>query len=584
MHERRRPIENQMEISGTDPLEELGLTRMDAAKREQVQTAKPLSRKKRRDKNRTLIVVLCSLIALVTLVMAYYFIDNQKRQAEEIASQLAAEEALRVQQEQERVAYEAMLASKVFAEGITVNDIAIGGMTMDEAKAVLSPVVQQIHSMGELQLTLADKIYSINLDSIVIANDLDSVLAEAYKLGKEGEYTALKAELAAIKTNGRAFSLRPTYDEAALRQRVSELATQIDTPMQDAKVESVNTEDRTITFADEVPGVSIQQEELTQAVLKAMQTGSLAPLAIPVIETKPAITKDMLSARYVMRSSATTNFSSSISERKYNIRKGAGMITGTVLKPGAVFSANDALGTRTAQNGWKNAGAYEGGMVVEQAGGGVCQLSSTLYNAAVKADLEIVTRRNHSMPVAYISEGLDATINSVGNIIDFQFKNSTSSDIVLFAYTTNNKTVTFEIWGIPFPNTFDEIKLTAEKLDSIEPDGAEVVTEVPEGTPLPDGTLVAAGQEYVISQRRSGSRYQSYKVYYKDGERVSSEKLALSTYKAFNGEKWVGPAVATVDPPVIVDPNMFATPPPVVDTPPAVPDGGGDVLPDTVVF
>ncbi len=586
MRERRRPIENQLDIPGSDPFEELGLTRMDSAERTKAHATKSLSRKRKR-KNRTPIVVLCSLVALVTLVMAYYFIDSQKRQAEEIASQLAAEEALRVQQEQERVEYEAMLGSTVFAEGITINDIDIGGMTMEQAKTELSPIVQQIHTMGELQLKVTDKLYSINLDSLVIANDLDTVLADAYKIGKEGDYAALKAELATTKEKGRAFSLSPTYDEAGLRQRVSELAAQIDTPMQDATVASVNTEERTIEFADEVPGISVQQEQLAQAILQAMQDGNLAPLTIPVIETKPAVTKDMLAARYVKRASATTNFSSSISERKYNIRKGAGMITGTVLKPGSVFSANDALGTRTAQNGWKNAGAYEGGMVVEQAGGGVCQLSSTLYNAAVKADLEIVTRRNHSMPVSYISEGLDATINSVGNIIDFQFKNSTSNDIVIFAYTNDNKTVTFEIWGVPFPEAYDEIKLTAEKLDTIEPEGAEVVTEVPEGTALPDGKLVEAGQEYVITQRRNGSRYQSYKVYYKNGERVKSEKLALSTYKAYNGEKWVGPAAPVSDVPVIIDPNLFATPAPVPENPsvaPGVPDGGGDVLPDTVVF
>lgn len=582
MRERRHLVEDNTAISDNDPLMGLGLTRMDAPSQEPEVSEKPTRKKRRPKHNRTLIIVLCSLVALFTLIVGYYFVENQKRKAEEIASQLAAEEALRVAQEQERVEYEAMLASTVFADGVTVNDVNIGGMTMAEAKTELTPIVQQMHSLGELQLVNGDRLYSINLDSIVIANDLDTVLAEAYRLGKSGEYDTLKTELADIKKNGRDFSLSPTYDLDALKLRVSELAAEVDTPVQDATVANVNTDERTIEFADAVSGVSVQQSELIQAITVAMQSGNLTPIAIPVIETKPVVTKEILAARYTQRSSATTNFSSSISERKYNIRKGAGMINGTVLKPGEIFSANDALGTRTAQNGWRNAGAYEGGMVVEQAGGGVCQLSSTLYNAAVKADLEIVTRRNHSMPVSYIGEGLDATINSVGNIIDFQFKNSTSNDIVLFAYTTNNKTVTFEVWGMPFPDTFDEIKLSAEKIETIEPDGEEVITEMPEGAELPDGTLVEAGNEYIIAQRRSGSRYQSYKTYYKNGERVESTKLALSTYKAFNGEKWIGPAAVATDIPAFIDPNMFATPAPAI--PDIVPDGGGDVLPGNVVF
>ena len=527
---------------------------------------RPSPRAKGRQSKRTLVVLLCCAVALITLITAYYFVESQRRQAEEIASQLAAEEALRVQQaqeEQERIEYEALVSSNVFAEGITVNDVAIGGMTRDEAKAALTPVVQQLHTLGELQLTLGDKLYSIDLNPMVVSDDLDAVLTEAFALGKQGEYASIKAELASIKSSGRAFTLTPSYDYSVLSTRVSELAAEIDTPMKDAYVSDVNAEERTLTFADEVPGVTVQQDQLIAAITTAMKTGDLTPEPIPVVETKPVVTRAALEAQYVKRASATTDFSSSISARKYNIRKGAGMINATILKPGDVFSTNDVLGVRTSKNGWKNAGAYEGGMVVEQAGGGVCQLSSTLYNAAVKADLEIVSRRNHSMPVAYISEGLDATINSVGNIIDFKFSNNTSNDIVIFAYTVNDKKLTFEIWGVPFPEAYDEIKLSAKKVGSVEPEGVEVITEMPVGTILPDGNLVEPGGTYVIAKRRSGSQYQSYKTYYKNGAEVKSEKLAYSSYKAFTGETWIGPALE-----VTPAPEGVATPDPFSELPP----------------
>ena len=532
---------------------------------------------KQKKQKRTFIVLLCCGVALLTMVVVYYFAEQQKRQAAEIASQLAAEEALRVQMEQERIEYEAMTNSTVFAEGIVVDGVDISGMTMQQATSALQPVVQQLHASGKLQLTYGDALYSIDLSPIVTSNNLSSVLDEAFKLGKSGEYEALKTELADIKAKGRTFSLTASYDLSALTTKVAEFAAQIDKPMQNASVTKVNTEDNSIEFADAVTGVTVEQDVLVQNITDALLNGNIQPLSIPAVEVQPTVTKEALAARYVKRASATTDFSSSSSDRKYNVRKGAGMIAGTILKPDEVFSTNDVLGTRTTGNGWKMANAYESGAVVPQAGGGVCQLSTTLYNAVVKADLEIVFRRNHSMPVAYVDKGLDATINSVGNIIDFKFKNNTDSDVVIFAYTTNNKKLTFEIWGVPFAtDEYDEIKLTSELIETYSPEGDVVRIEVPEGTEKPDGGRITAGEEYVAVASRKGYRYQSYKNYYKNGSRVRTEKLATTNYKAYAGEIWLGPAASPapeimvtpepfypVDPMIPVDPNIPPVEPPI---------------------
>ena len=538
-------------------------------------------KKKRTQRKRAIIALACCAVALLTLIVVYYFAEQQKRQAAEIASQLAAEEALRVQMEQERVEYEAMTSSTVFAEGISVDGVEIGGMTKQQATTALQPIVTNLHSARELQLSYGAQLYSLDLGSIVTSNDLNAVLDEAFQLGKSGEYEALKTELDDIKTNGRTFSLTASYDLTALNAKVAELAAQIDKPMQNASVSKVNTEDNTIEFADPVTGVAVEQQALVERITESLKTGGLTPVEIPVLETQPVVTKEMLSAQYVKRASATTDFSSSSSDRKYNVRKGAGMITGTILKPGEEFSTNDALGTRTISNGWKSANAYESGAVVPQAGGGVCQLSTTLYNAVVKGDLEVVYRRNHSMPVAYVDEGLDATINSVGNIIDFKFKNNTDSDIVIFAYTTDNKKLTFEIWGVPFATTeYDEIKLSSKLVETYNPEGETVRIEVPEGTEKPNGSLMAMGEEYVAVASRKGYKYQSYKNYYKNGTLVRSEALASSTYKAYAGEIWVVPMTDVTLPDGLITPDPYF---PVVD--PVIPDFATPepFIPDPVV-
>lgn len=561
-------------MSSDDDIEEVYLEPILDPGFDSVPDDEPLFNKRKRATRRKAIIMICCAVALLATVLIYYFVESQKRIAAEIAAQAAVEEAMRLQQEQQQKEFEEMSNSTVFLEGITVNGVAIGNMSMAEARTALSAVQSNIVASTAFPLTYKGASYPLDLKSVVSGTDLDSVLTEAYQLGKTGDYAAMKSVKEETRLNGRAYQLTAVLNSAVLAQRVAELAAKLDTPAKDAGIATVNTETRTITYADEVMGVSVLQNDLVQSVLLAIAAGDLTPIEIPVLETKPVVTRAMVEGTYVMRASATTSFSDSSSNRKYNIRKGAGIISGTVLKPGEVFSTNDTLGTRTAKNGWKDAGAYEGGAVVEQAGGGVCQLSSTLYNAVVKADLEIVYRRNHSMPVTYVDKGLDATINSVGNLIDFQFKNNTANDVVIFAYTVDNKKLTFEVWAVPFAtDEYDEIRLSAKQMAVYEPEGEPVQMELPEGTEKYDGTLLQAGETYVAITPRKGYLYQSYKNYYKNGTLVRSEKLASSTYKAIAGEIWVGPALAETP-----TPTPTAEPAPDPGTGDRPDDGGMGVI------
>lgn len=539
-----------------EPIQDIGLP-----KKRKNGSALARKRKKRKQQQR-LIIALGVVLALVLSVFVYMFISNQRQAAAEAAAQIAAEEAARAQQEQERQEFEALANSTTFLEGITVNSIDIGGMTMDEARTALSAAEANVAALREIQLVYDNKLYPLDISDMPITLNIDSVLKEAYPLGKTGDLAAMKAEVEDVKTNGRAFTLTVSYDLTALNTKVAAIAAQIDIPAQEAKVTGIDETTHALAIQSEVVGHVVDQNALITAITDSLMKGSGSPITIPIIDTQPTVTAATLQGSFVLRASATTDFSSSTSARKYNVKKGAGLINGTVVAPGEVFSTNDTLGTRTTGNGWKTANAYESGAVVPQAGGGVCQLSTTLYNASVKADLEVVYRRNHSMPVHYIKEGLDATINSVGNIIDFQFKNNTTSDIIVIGYTVGNK-LTFEIWGIPFATTeYDEIKLTSALVSTNEAAGEPIEMEVPVGTEKADGSLMVAGETYVAVTPRKGYVYQSYKNYYLAGTLVKKEKLAVSTYKAFQGEIWICPGEETPTPDVTPDPMTPETLPP----------------------
>ena len=513
---------------------------------------------------RNLFLIVGLALALILVLGAVYYIITQNRISDEIAAQAAAEQEAQRQQAElalkQTQEYDEIVNSKYFLEGVTVEGVAIGGKTMSEAEAMLKELIASKALSGKLPLTLNDQTYYFDLSTVPVTTNLADVLAQAFQLARSGNVEDVLTEAENIRTNGKAFTLTLQYDFSSISAQVAALAAEIDQPASSATFDKIDKDAHTVTIAQGTSGIAVDQQALVQSITTALMGGDYTtPIAIP-LQASPSISPDAQVT--FLSTSAETSFSGSSSNRIYNIQKGADLMNGYVLKPGETFSTNGVLGTRTLANGWKMANAYVSGTTEEQAGGGVCQLSSTLYNAVVKADLEIVSRRNHSMPVSYMRKGLDATINSVGNIIDFKFKNNTDSDVVIFAWTSG-KTLHFKLYRCEFAtDEYDEIRLTSEKIDTIYPSG-EMVEEL-------DPTLPVGAEEIVV-ERKNGERWQSYKNYYKDGKLVKTEKLAVSTYSAFDGKKLVGPSPSpTLTPSNTPEPAVTPTPVP-SDTPSPAP-------------
>ena len=476
--------------------------------------------------------------------------------------------------EQQKQEIEAIAIRNNMLPGTTIYGVDVGGMTREQALAAVEEKLTQEPLVVNLLLTDGTNVYPASGDGIQAlpaaveeeedddAIDPDMKAAEAAEKEEEEEeekqesaektpigirlkydvesavdaafslmrdktvpYETFMAQVKQIAA-GQEIAPAPTYDEDSVTRFVAYLASLLDKPAVNA---TISMEKNQIVYTDEIKGQGIDQATLIETILST-DPFSGEVLSIPIHDLEASITREMLQGKYVLRGSYTTSFSGSTSNRKYNIRFGADKINGTILKPGDVFSANDTLGTRTRKNGWKNAGAYEGGEVVEQPGGGVCQLSSTLYNAALYADLEIVKRQNHSMPVHYVDRGRDATINSVGNKIDFKFKNNTSSDIIIIAYTEGNN-LHMEIYGVPFEtDEYDEIKIRTKQTS-----GTSIKTEYEYDDTKP------TSYEEVLSKGSKGYTVRTFKDYYKNGVRVKTEELLPnSTYKMFPKKVRVG--------------------------------------------
>lgn len=411
-------------------------------------------------------------------------------------------------------------------EGTKIQGVDVSNMTKDEAKAALMQNEQSLLGSLSILIKVGDDSHTLSSENVVVALNYDKAIDEAFNLVRtDSGYDSVMADTANIKANGHNIDIAYSFDEQSVRAYVAGLATETDTPAVNATV-SASQSSTELVYSEERLGAGIDQENLVSSILAA---SSGATIEAQMVELQPSLTVQMLKDKYVLRATFTTSFKGSSSNRKYNIKKGAEMMNGTVLRPGEVFSCNDKLGVRTSANGWKMAGAYVQGNVDEQAGGGVCQLSSTLYNAVVMADLKIVNRQNHSMPVSYVDKGRDATINSVGNIIDFKFENSTDSDLVIIAFVDGNK-VTFELYGVPFAtDEYDRIDIRTERISKTEI--KEEVTEDP---------TKDVGYEEITQEGTTGYVYKAYKQYYKGTKMVREELLNNSTYKMYPTKKIVG--------------------------------------------
>ena len=211
----------------------------------------------------------------------------------------------------------------------------------------------------------------------------------------------------------------------------------------------------------------------------------------------------------------TTTYDSSNTNRTTNLRLASNKINGTVIMPGEVFSYNKVVGKRTIAAGYKNAAIFSEGQVVDGLGGGICQVSSTLYNTAVFADMTITSRTNHMFVPSYVKAGKDATV--VWGSIDFKFRNDRDYPIKIESSVSGGK-CTVSFYGLRRDVEYD-IRIETDFIRSIK-----YQTKYDYGSRYAKGTVIQNGM--------NGQVIDSYKVYYLNGQRVKSEKLDRDTYDA----------------------------------------------------
>ena len=439
-----------------------------------------------------------------------------------------------------------LLLTGTYHKGIAIDGIDVSDMTLSQARTVVNDNMRSRLNAVRIVLEFGGKTIELTKNDFDISDNVDDVLEQAMVVAREGSRLSVRGQIEDIAENGMAVETDFTVNTEQVKPRLSEIAAGLNQPAVDATMQ-INKDDREnrFSFTDEISGFDVDEDALYSAVAERIRRHQYGTIQIPVNEVPAAVTKESLQAGTVQHITATTSFARSPynrDSRVANIKKAVDIINGYVLKPGEEFSANTVLGPRTYDLGWQPAPAIVRGGSEDQAGGGVCQVSTTLYNVVLKAGLEIVNRRGHSIQLSYVNGGLDATINT--GTIDFVFRNNTTENVYIFSWVDRSEQkVRFEIYRMAFPETYDEIKLISEKVETLYPSGEMLVTVDP---------TKPAGYKDVVVGRRNGAVFKTYKHFYKNGKEVGEpEEVAKTTYKAYAGEIIVGPepvAVITPEP------------------------------------
>ena len=524
--------------------------------------------------------------------------------------------------------------------GITIDKLQMQGLSKEDALGLLKTKIDEKINK-ELKIKAEDTQIEILLSQIELEYSPEKAVDEAYGIGRKSNIFVNNFNIIKSKIFGKNIDLEYKYNKELLDSIINDIQGKIPNAVQQV---TYSVEDDELIITKGKKGLSIDVEQLTDEIEKNIKLNNFSDIYLNTFEAEPddidiekiyeevhtepqdayyttnpfqifaeviGVDFDIEEAKEILKedkdeyiipltitkpkktvndigteafpdllSSFSTRFDESNVPRSGNLRIAVGKLNGVVVMPGETFSYNKTLGKRTAEAGYRGAAGYEGGKVVEMLGGGICQISSTLYDAVVYANLEIIERHNHAFTTSYVGAGKDATV--VYGSLDFKFKNTRKYPITLKASATNG-IARIEIYGIKEETEY-EIEI------------ATVITgSIPFTVIYEDDYSLPAGSERVTQYGMNGCTSTTYKIYKLNGAEVKRETLSRDRYEAMNKYISRGPGGEAVEeeeeeevtytPPVPIskpeptpEPDPEPTPDPTPDPDPGTsqePNGGG---------
>lgn len=422
-----------------------------------------------------------------------------------------------------------------FRNGVYINGMDLSGKTVDEVRSQLES--NETYLLNNISITLASQEINASITGADMnaTSDLNEVIEQALSGGANQVYYT-----------------KVSIDDAALSNRIDAINQTSSKPPVDASVnmDFSSSGKPAPQYVEGQPGFGLDVTSTIALVKQAIDAGQYQSTLTPTLTTiQPSILLTEVQANFSLIAKATTTYSfkgtaddteeqrAIIPNRAFNVEKAANEINNQVVKPGEKWSFNDVVGDRTEANGWKEAnGIFGGDTLTLQFGGGVCQTSTTLYNALLKIYpyIKINQRSRHTIPSTYVEMGLDATVDT--DHIDLVFTNTSEHPIYIYAYSSENKMsksrkrdLNVVIYGQALPEG-EEYKPRTIVVSEEDP-GEDVITE---------SNKLFVGEEKIQAEARSKYVVQVYIDHYRNGEVVEPIYMYEDTYPGNPLRKLVG--------------------------------------------
>ncbi|MDD7403290.1 MAG: VanW family protein [Butyribacter sp.] len=403
------------------------------------------------------------------------------------------------------------------AEGVKISGLDVGGLTKEEAQKKADTYIEKLENR-EVTIVIDDaQQITTTAKNLGFSCEAGDTVDKAYALGKSNGLLSGFHKITEKEKNKLSFTTE--VDEEMVKMFVQENCKKYDITAKNAKLKLVNGAFKATKSRD---GREIKVEDTATVISHdLLKKVSDEPLEIDaVVQVKKAkYTKEQVAKCKDLLGSYSTSYATSTAARATNVKVAANYINGTIVYPGKTFSVIKTIKDRTEENGYQAASEYSSGKVVEGIGGGVCQVSTTLYNAVINAELEVVERSPHSMVVSYVDVSRDAAIS--GDYKDFKFKNNTDVPVYIAA-TADGVTLSFRIYGEETRPANRTIKFKPEILETIEPGEAKVTED----------KTKPASYRTVTQSAHVGYKAKLWKIVYVDGQRTDKILLNSSVYAA----------------------------------------------------